>query len=376
MVKNIPPTTLSVFSDDYQSAREQFLNAAKAASATTESYIHPSAQGPDGETLSIDTAWIGPRDASSVMIMICGTHGPESFTGAAIQLDWLQSGAYLPSSSMSMLLIHAANPFGWAHCSRTTEHNVDLNRNFIDHPDKSAETGLTRSIQNILCRSTSRGPRFNHIMLSLGKLLVSTGSAKLQNEISQGQYSYSCGIGFGGHRAEWSNTSIKTILHRNLEHAEHVTIIDWHTGIGQYGEPCFLCFDEITTPEYQRAIKTWGEEIRNSNASYTSGERPEYHGLLINAARDAVKACGAKATTCVIEFGTYSNFKMLKALLIDRWLRFGAHTSRPKRKLKLKEKMLRSFYPTDTQWRANVLRHGEKIIADSLAGLHAQEVKA
>ena len=115
----------------------------------------------------------------------------------------------------------------------------------------------------------------------------------------------------------------------------------------------------------------WGQGMEKSHTNYSSGERPDYQGLLINAARDLAKAAGAQTTTCVIEFGTYSNLKMLKALLIDRWLRIDAMTSRPALKEKMKEQVLRSFYPMDVQWRASVLDHGAKIVSDSLKALDA-----
>lgn len=367
-----PQHSLSVFSDSYETAREQFLSEANAAGAITESFKHPSARCPDGAPLFTDTAWLGPRHASNVMIMICGTHGPESYTGAAIQLACLKARRPL-SASTAILLIHAINPFGWAHCSRTTENNVDLNRNFINHQNKPPKTDLTKPVQDLLRSSNARGPRFAKIMLGLGKLLLSVGASKLSNEISQGQYDHADGIGFGGSSAEWSNETLQKILRTHLKETKRVTIIDWHTGIGDYGQPCFLCFDEVNTPEHDRALHVWGQGIEESHANYSSGERPDYQGLLINAARDLAQAAGAQTTTCVIEFGTYSNLKMLKALLIDRWLRFDAVKSRPAPKEKLKEQVLRSFYPTDVQWRASVLDHGAKIVSDSLAALDAWE---
>tara|TARA_B100000767_G_scaffold269893_1_gene292554 strand:+ start:264 stop:1406 length:1143 start_codon:yes stop_codon:yes gene_type:complete len=367
----------SVFNDTYVDARTMFIGEANKTGAITESFEHPARQGPHGETLTagaltMDTAWIGPRDATAVMVMICGTHGPESFTGAALQLDWLQQHKQLPSASMAMLLIHAANPFGWAYCSRTTENNVDLNRNFIDHSHPPEQGALTQPIQKLLSRSSAKGPHFKRILFGLVKRLLRIGPTKILDEISQGQYSHPNGIGFGGNSAEWSNLTLRSIFTRQLRHAERVTIIDWHTGIGKYGKPCFLCFDHPNTDEYKRARRMWGAGIDNSNASYSSGKRPSYQGLLINALRDTAQATGAKTTSCVIEFGTYSNIKMLKALLIDRWLRCAANAAKPETKIKLQTQMLRLFYPSDPYWRASVLKSGNAIILKSLASLHDQ----
>lgn len=389
-MKDTPHSPQSVFSSSYGEAREKFINEANNAGADIKSFEHPSIQCPGSsqviadalptntlntDALTIDTAWIGSRDAKSVLVMICGTHGPESYTGAALQLDWLRRYDSMPSTTTAMLLIHAANPFGWAYCSRTTENNVDLNRNFIDHQQKPPQTALTQQVQDLLSSSNAKGPRFKKILFGLFKLIIKFGPVKLLNEISQGQYSHPNGIGFGGHSAEWSNQTLRSIFHNQLNGAERVAIIDWHTGIGDYGKPCFLCFDKPDTDEYKRARHMWGAALDDSDANYSSGERPDYQGLLINALSDIARGAGAKTTSCVIEFGTYSNLKMLKALLIDRWLRFSASDAKPETKAALKTKMLSLFYPDDPGWRASVLDHGNDIISQSLVGLYEQEVK-
>ena len=66
---NKPQNSLSVFSDSYETARKQFLSEADAAGAIIESFKHSSAHCPDGAALFTDTAWLGPRHASNVMIM-------------------------------------------------------------------------------------------------------------------------------------------------------------------------------------------------------------------------------------------------------------------------------------------------------------------
>jgi hypothetical protein len=57
----------SPFSATYGEARDQFLDAAKAAGASLSAYEHPE-PGPNGETLTTDVAWIGPADAEAVFV--------------------------------------------------------------------------------------------------------------------------------------------------------------------------------------------------------------------------------------------------------------------------------------------------------------------
>jgi hypothetical protein len=369
----MPDSVLPVFSQSYEEARDKFLLLSKKHGAYSRSYKHPSACTPNGAPLMLETAWIGPRDAKNVMVMVSGTHGPEAYTGAAIQLNWLNGHKGFPSPSMAMLLIHGVNPYGWAHSSRTTEHNVDLNRNFVDSYPSDTSSQLTEQVQALLCSSSPKGPRFKTIFIGLIRLLLNVGITKVVNEISNGQYTHAKGIGYGGDSAEWANLTMRAVLDEHLKQADNVTIIDWHTGIGRYGEPYFLCFDEPFSEEYQRARSCWGAAIDKSNAGYSSGQRPDYQGLLINAARDIAQGFGAKTTTAVIEFGTYANLKMLKGLLIDRWLRYHADEENLQIAAKLQTQMLRLFYPEDERWRASVLQHSETIIAQSLAVLNTDD---
>ena len=89
------------FSPTYADARAKFLSAASNADVEPETHVHPL-KGPRGETLALDMAAFGSKDAKKVFITMSATHGGEGFLGFA----WLR---------------------------RVTEGNVDLNRNFLDY---------------------------------------------------------------------------------------------------------------------------------------------------------------------------------------------------------------------------------------------------
>jgi len=82
--------TFSSFSASYAEARSKFLDAATDAGASLTSYSHPE-QGPDSGALFTDCAWIGPKDAKSVLVLVSGTHGVEGFCGSGAQIDWLHA---------------------------------------------------------------------------------------------------------------------------------------------------------------------------------------------------------------------------------------------------------------------------------------------
>lgn len=126
------------FSTSYNEAREKFQSAVSAARGTLESIPRPS-NGPNGEELATDVAWLGPREAARVLVLISGTHGVEGYCGSGAQVDWLRRGeAETLPDDLAVLMIHAINPWGFAWTRRVNETNVDLNRNWVDFSDREA----------------------------------------------------------------------------------------------------------------------------------------------------------------------------------------------------------------------------------------------
>ncbi len=112
------------FSTSYDTARERFRHAATGAGARLAS--HP--QGDDG--LTTDVATLGAAAPDWTVVVTSGLHGIEGFFGSAVQLAWLGSRAILPDRG-AVVLVHALNPYGFAHHRRVDADNVDLNRNFL-----------------------------------------------------------------------------------------------------------------------------------------------------------------------------------------------------------------------------------------------------
>ncbi|MBC7770167.1 MAG: DUF2817 domain-containing protein, partial [Phycisphaerales bacterium] len=68
------------FHDDYGAARAAFRAAACEAGAKLGAYPI-RARGPDGEALSIDTAWLGADAPKRLLVISSGTHGVEGPAG-------------------------------------------------------------------------------------------------------------------------------------------------------------------------------------------------------------------------------------------------------------------------------------------------------
>ena len=119
------------FTESYAEARGKFLAAALDAGARLHSYGRDDLKGSAGEPLLCDVAILGPENAPRAAIAITGTHGIEGFTGSAVLHRWLTSRRSAQHNDVKVVLVHAINPWAFSHKTRTTENNVDLNRNFI-----------------------------------------------------------------------------------------------------------------------------------------------------------------------------------------------------------------------------------------------------
>ena len=130
---------MEAFSESYSEARTMFLDCAKPLASHLESHVHEGLKGAQGEDLAIDIAVFGSIDAPKSLFLVSGTHGQEGFAGSALQLAFLQKIG-TPAPGTNIIMLHALNPWGFSHVSRTDEQNIDVNRNFIDFsspPDRN-----------------------------------------------------------------------------------------------------------------------------------------------------------------------------------------------------------------------------------------------
>ena len=193
------------FSANYHEARESFLRAATTAGATLESHEN-AVRGPQDERLFTDVATLGRGDGPTKLALCSATHGVEGFAGSAIQTGLLDDGiATRLGPSTGLVLIHAINPYGFAHLRRVNEDNVDLNRNFVDHSKPPlANPNYAELADTIAPNRWSLDSR----AVSLGRLLwlqASRGRPAVQAAITGGQYAYPQGLFYGGRSETWSN---------------------------------------------------------------------------------------------------------------------------------------------------------------------------
>ena len=368
---------------EYRAARAQFGLLARKAGARVERHENPAARGPFGEALVTDIAWLGPENAARVFLCTSGMHGLEGSAGSAAQCAWLASQPRSPAG-VAVCLVHALNAWGFAHIARCTENNVDLNRNFMDFGKALPENPFYKHIYAAIRLPRVAPDTLGALMATHQRLVGELGPARMAYAVNAGQYEDPEGLAYGGNGPEFGHRVIRDHVLPKLAGARRVGILDWHTGVGAYGEVAFLPTAGVSTPEWERAAAWWGrarvDGWKRSSAEAAIEADESESGLTVHKdgqLRFALQRLlpQTEVTGAVIEFGTEKEGDLAKLVLVtmyERWLRFvdrgDRHAAQHKGHLAL---ALSCFAPEDGDWRALVLREGPQLMDQAIAGLSA-----
>ncbi|MCP4383592.1 MAG: DUF2817 domain-containing protein [Hyphomicrobiales bacterium] len=356
---------MRLFADNYQAARANFLQAAETASAGVESYRHPL-DGPDGGALFTDVAVLGSPDADTVLLLASGTHGVEGFAGSAIQTGLLRGS--LKCETIKCVFIHAINPYGFAHLRRFNEENVDINRNFIDHDKQHPQNPGYETLAGWIAPQSYWMFASGASMARLYLYRISHGGASLRQAVSGGQYSYPNGLFYGGRAPTWSNRKFREILDKHAADASEAVFIDFHTGLGPFGNAEIIINRSPGSAEYQRATGWWGQRVRSSDGGESVSTT--LTGAVKTVPYDALAE--AEVTSVTLEFGTFPSSTVLMALQADNWLRLNSALNN-RRAPAIKAEVKRVFCPDDKVWKRQVWRQGKEIVDQAIAGLSRQD---
>lgn len=352
------------FSSDYKEARNKFLDASTAVGAKIKSFENPNA-GHKGEALYTDIASIGTNDAKYILVLGSGTHGVEGFAGSAIQTGLLREGiASNLIPSMGIVMIHAINPYGFAHLRRFNEANVDLNRNFVDHSEDHPKNDGYRQLADAITPKTQSFWENTKSLLKIFWFRFRNGKEDLKQAISGGQYSHPQGLFYGGQSETWSNKTIRSIIRGYLSKAERIVFIDFHTGLGAYGKAEVIMNVPQESPSYKRAMEWWGNRVKTT----VSGEAVSVHihGPLKLAVPKMLPE--SEVTSVSLEFGTFSRMKVFWALRAENWFYHYGNKNHPDAG-EIKADLLRVFYPDEADWKLQVWEQGKEVVDQALANL-------
>lgn len=359
---------IDFFSETYAEARAKFLLAAARAGAATTNYVHPVAFDHRGGSLAIDVACFGRERARNAFLILSGTHGGEGYAGSAAQIALMRCGALAAlKPDVRVVLVHGINPYGFAHWTRTTENNVDLNRNFIDFSAELPRNPGYGQVHGYICPRHWTPESRSAAKEGMDEWIARNGSQEWIQTIMMGQYDEPTGLNFGGRRREWSNLTLEQIVRAHLSGVEKLGFIDWHTGLGKYGEPFFLCFNEPGDVNWERTCGWWGRERIETSDGFEGASRPKYSGLVFHGVQRFVSP--AAMAGAVIEFGTLSVAEAFDQLRVDRWLKFGDRPEDSAPMAAMHRGVRDAFTPPDPEWRRRIVVHARAIQLQALQGV-------
>ncbi len=339
------------FSQSYEEARAKFMDAAAGLDVT--SYPHPM-RGRDGELLAMDVALDGAADASHLLIISSACHGVEGFCGSGIQVALLGNPAWrtaLRDAGAAVLYIHALNPYGFSWWRRSTQENVDLNRNFQDFAKPLPANPDYEALDRLLIPQEWPPGMWNR--LRLVAFAFRHGAKTLQTAVQSGQYTHPCGLFYGGENPTWSHLTLREVLRRYAQQRKKLTLIDLHTGLGPSGlaERMLACGD---TAARERAYALWGPNLTSSKQGNSSSA--DVKGQMWTAICEECPQ--AEYTGLVLEFGTHPRLQVLDALRADQWLENRPDTPEPIRR-RIKHQLRDAFYTDTDEWKRQVVEQAQ-----------------
>ncbi|MGA7756298.1 MAG: M14 family metallopeptidase [Ilumatobacteraceae bacterium] len=353
---------LSGLTATYEDSRARFLSACATAGAEVTSFLHPEL-GLAGEPLAIDVASLGADDASSVLLLVSGTHGVEGFTGSALQHRWLDTLAEERPDGVRVVLLHAFNPHGFSWVRRVNEDNVDLNRNFIDWAQPPPANEDYGGIAHLLVPDAWDDDTQQSTTLALLGYAEEVGFARLQEVVSGGQYSHPTGVFYGGAGPVWSHRWLVEHLAEIVGAATRVAIVDLHTGLGPWGHGELISHEERGAPGYERGTAWWGD-VR----SMLDGE-----SVSANLSGDWLGAVDrllptAEVTAVALEFGTVDTITVLQSLRADAVLHGSGDPTGPGSEA-VRAQVRAAFADDDPAWFEAVAVRFDEVVEAALANL-------
>lgn len=353
------------FSGSYSEARGKFLSAACDANARICSYGRNDLRGRQGEPLVCDVAVLGRNDAERAAIVITGTHGIEGYAGSAVLHRWLTTwSSDVSFEGIKIVLVHAINAWAFSHNTRTTEGNVDLNRNFFIDDDCYKLQNPSYDRLAPFLHATAFDASENVAAYRAYKSYLDQNGWHIENEMMAGQSHRPDGLFYTGKEPAWSNRTFRRIVNEHVSGVKEIGFIDWHTGVGSFGEVVYLIFDAESSPEHATAANWWAGRKAGINA-FNAGAIPSYEGLLCKAIRQELPA--PRIAGAVIEFGTGDASATFRADRLDRWLSFEGNGDADYDQFRCDYK--NACCPNDLAWRRLVLASGPAIMDELFSGV-------
>ena len=352
------------FSQSYAEARVKFCAAADAARLDLQSQLHPLL-GRDGETLAMDLVLQGRRDAPALLIVSSACHGVEGFCGSGVQVALLRDAAWsraVQAAGVAVLYIHALNPHGFSWWRRTTQENVDLNRNFHDFSQPLPANPGYDELAAMLVPPT--WPPTPEVDAAIARFINERGERALQDAVTSGQYEHPEGLFYGGRNPTWSHVTLRHVLKEHATRCQRLGWIDLHTGLGPNGhaERIFACRDEAAA--LRRARAWWGDAVTSIYDGTSASAK--LSGMMWMAACE--ECAQAEYTGIALEYGTVPVLGIIDALRADQWLENHPEAGEAQRRA-IKQQVRDAFYTDTDGWKQRVVEQAAVAAHQALRGL-------
>lgn len=353
------------FAQTYTEARSGFLTAVEAAGGDVHSHVHPLL-GRDGEALAMDVARFGAHDAQALLIVSSACHGVEGFCGSGVQCALLADPgvhAAARDAGVALLYIHGLNPWGFSWWRRTTQENVDLNRNFHDFHQPLPRNEAYDRLAHLLVPST--WPPSHEVQAGIAAFVAEHGGRALQAAVTAGQHEHPQGLFFGGRAPTWSNATLRHVLQEHARRCRRLAWIDLHTGLGPsgHGERIFACRDDAAA--LARARDWWGPHVTSIYDGSSSSAL--LTGLMWMSAYEECPQ--AEYTGIALEYGTVPMAEVIDALRADQWLENHPEVADEATRVAIKRRTRDAFYTDTDGWKRCVVEQGLDAARQAIAGL-------
>jgi hypothetical protein len=356
-------STARYFAQTYGEARDKFFGAARSRGLGVETHVHPL-PGRDGEMLAMDVARDGPRNATSLLVVSSACHGVEGFCGSGVQVAMLEDTAWheaAQQAGVAVLYIHGLNPYGFSWWRRTTNENVDLNRNFRDFASEPPRNAHYDELAELIVPEV--WPPDEATVRGIERFVSERGQKALQQAISSGQYHHPKGVFFGGTAATWSQETLRHVLREHGSRCAKLAWIDLHTGLGPngHGERIFAARDDAKA--YARAKEWWGSVTSIYDGSSTSALLT---GMMWLAAYE--ECAQAEYTGLALEYGTLPQTEVMDSLRADQWLENHPEADDATRRA-IKQQVRDAFYTDTDEWKDKIVAQAFDASYGALRGL-------
>lgn len=355
--------TTDFFSASVPEAERKFLEACKQAGATSEFIPYP-AKGLDDEDLHVGICHAGSESAKNILFIVSATHGVEGFAGAALQTGLLRNFKSLNlDADTALVMVHMINPWGAAWSRRETEENIDLFRNF-HYCDKPIEPDpLYDEIDDAM--DLAHWPKRSEKQRAKveQEIFAKYGSDRVVAAIRRGQHHRPKGMTYHGKGPCWNKRTLDSIVSKYLNRARLITVMDVHTGFGDYGTGMVIVYDKPGSEKHRR-ISSWMD-----GDIYTPGEHADTPPHTFSP-YDFIEQLipGVEVTCAVLEYGTFEPAETREIFPANaHYHLYGDPLSSEGRAVA--NRYRRFCYPEEDNWKEQVWEDGKRITQLLLAGM-------